>query len=103
MPSIVEQLDRLAEDTIVIWANTVRSCWNNACAYDGIDPASPAVIFSDDNPVIPYLNKAISSYREAVSNRGALGYEGLVVSAGRAAIPAKTKKGKGSRKGQIGT
>jgi len=93
----VEQIDRMGDATVADWAATVRQCWVRACEADGIDPAAAAVVFSADNPVVLYLNRAIQSYQEALANRTAFGYTGLVITGGKAKIPPPVK---GTRRGK---
>jgi len=36
--------------------------WDRACQYDGIDPGSKFVVFSDSNPWVEKYNKAMQLY-----------------------------------------
>ena len=68
---------RQARRHIAAIGATVRAAWASACKHDGIDPAASFVVFSDDNPFIPFHARAMTEYLEAVSNYQSGGYVGL--------------------------
>jgi hypothetical protein len=83
-------------DYVATLANTARAAWRSACRHDGVDPASPFVTFSADNPFAPYVDKARTQLAEAVAAAGAFGYAGMRIGAGgRAELfkPNRSKKG----------
>jgi len=40
----------------------VRELWKMQCEHDGIEPTAPFVVFSDDNPIAPLYQQAMSVY-----------------------------------------
>ena len=73
------------------WRDTVRKCWENACAHDGIPPDSVFVVFSEGNPhavwhgrAVRELQRALVEYRAFVGSGGGSGYVGLRLERGRA-------------------
>ena len=83
----VEKLDRLAAATVHCWAATYLRVWESACVHDGIDPASPCVVFSEGNPFAPYVERAFAQWQEARAGSRAVGYTGLEIKDGQAVIP----------------
>jgi hypothetical protein len=72
---------------------TVRAIWVHACRHDGIDPNSRSVVFSKDNPAVPYYDKALSKLLEAREGMNAFGYVPLVIGpSGRAEIYKRGKR-----------
>jgi len=65
------------------WRATVRKCWEDACKFDGVDPNEKFVVFSDDNPYVPFHNRAVQNLREAEAQAAAFGYVGLQIDTGR--------------------
>jgi hypothetical protein len=43
----------------VIIGKLVHSMWRKACIYDGVNPASSIVVFSDDNPYAKAHDRAV--------------------------------------------
>ena len=58
---------------------TVRSVWMSACRHDGIDPSESFVEFSNDNPFVPYYEKALTTYNKTMAEYQAGGYVGLTI------------------------
>ncbi len=50
-----------------------RSFWKKAEAYDGIKSGGMFVAFSDDNPYVPFIDRA---YRVFIAIRGGYRYVG---------------------------
>ena len=38
----------------------VKQSWLKACEHDGIDPTAAFIVFSDNNPFMPFYNKAMT-------------------------------------------
>jgi len=55
----------------------VKRLWESACKFDGVDPASKFVVFSDGNRFAALHDKAVKQYQEAVAQYKAGGYVGL--------------------------
>lgn len=72
-------------------AATVRACWAAACRHDRIKPDSPLVVFSSDNPIVPFYESAYRQYAEMIAAFVALGYVGLST---RSREVYKRKRGK---------
>lgn len=62
---------------LALYAGLVKATWESACKHDGISPSSKFVVFSNDNPYLPYYEKAVREYREAMYQYQAGGYIGL--------------------------
>jgi len=45
-------MPRMIDGPVEIVTLSKGDLWQLACEHDGIDPASPFVIFSDDNPYV---------------------------------------------------
>jgi hypothetical protein len=58
---------------------TYKAAWVSACKHDDIDPLSSFVVFSDDNPFVPFYEKALTEYRQAITEYQAGGYIGLTL------------------------
>lgn len=69
------------------WAATVRACWESCCKYDGIDPDSKFVVFTDDNPFVKFYDIAVSRWRECQADAQVFGYVGLNMSNKKAMLP----------------
>jgi len=54
-----------------------RSAWEAACSHDNIDPSEKFVVFSDDNPFVPYIGKAFDEFVRFRDEYLAGGYVGL--------------------------
>ena len=81
----MEAIERAGASRIEGLSAIVRQLWEKACEHDGIPPDSMFVVFSDNNPYVPYHNKAVRELQEA---RAAFvpggGYVGLRIKKGRA-------------------
>jgi hypothetical protein len=75
-----EKLVRQGEQTLFALVATYRTCWQDACRYDGVDPKELFVCFSSDNPYVPYLGRLVEQYQEALAAFQAWGYVGLRIS-----------------------
>jgi len=53
------------------------SAYRAACKHDEMPEDTVFAVFSDDNPFMPYIGRALDQYREMASNVAAHGYEGL--------------------------
>ena len=58
---------------------TYKAAWVSACNYDEIDPLSSFVVFSDNNPFVPFYEKGLTEYRRAVMEYQSGGYVGLSI------------------------
>jgi len=63
---------------------TRQHLWVKACEHDGIPPDSKFVVFSEDNPFIPFHSKVQLELWAAIREYQAGGYVGLVIANGRA-------------------
>ena len=43
-----------------------RRAWRMACAYDGIDPGAPFIVFSADNPHTPEVDALGAQFRRSL-------------------------------------
>lgn len=81
----MEKIERAGARHIEALSAVVRQLWVKSCEHDRIPPDSVFVVFSDDNPYVPYHNKAVDELIEA---RAAFapggGYVGLRIKKGRA-------------------
>ncbi len=81
----MKAIERAGARHIAGLSATVRQLWERACEHDGIPPDSVFVVFSDNNPYVPYHNKAVRELQEA---RAAFvpggGYVGLRIKKRRA-------------------
>lgn len=59
---------------------TYRAAWESACKHEGIPVDSQFVIFSNDNPFVPFYEKARSQYVNALIEYKSGGYIGLKIS-----------------------
>lgn len=80
--------------TVEALQNTRRACWRSACQHDGIAPDALFVVFSAENPFVPYLatiDRQLTEARAALSN---FGYGGLTLDGGKAKLVsfAKTRE-----------
>jgi hypothetical protein len=64
--------------------DAVRQAWQSAfraaCRHDGIEEDSKFVVFSKDNPFVPYIDRAHQEYCNTVREYQAGGYVGLRMS-----------------------
>lgn len=51
--------------------------WESACQFDGINPTTKFVVFSEDNKFAELLDKARGQHSEVVNQYRAGGYVGL--------------------------
>ena len=58
---------------------TYKAAWVSACKHDNIEPTASFVVFSDDNPFVPFYEKGLSEYQKAVAEYQAGGYIGLSI------------------------
>ena len=58
-------------------AATARAIYAKALEHDGLPPDSCMVVFSLDNPYVPYYDKAMEQYWEMALACAAHGYVGL--------------------------
>jgi hypothetical protein len=56
---------------------TYKAAWVSACKHDDIDPSSSFVSFSDDNPFVPFYEKALTEFQKTMQEYQAGGYIGL--------------------------
>ena len=61
----------------------VRQAWlsayKSACRHDGISEDSKFTIFSNDNPFVPFVDRAYEQYCEMKKQYNAGGYIGLTI------------------------
>lgn len=81
---IQERLNRQAKVYIASLRNTINVLWRQCCEADGINPESKFVVFSDGNKYVPFYNKTMTEYMEAVAQYEAGGYVGLRIKGGKA-------------------
>ena len=95
---IIEALDANAQTTVDGLRATMRDLYAHALAHDNLPEGSMFAIFSDTNPFVQFFEPCQRMLAEAVANRAAFGYVGLVIGPqGRAVIPPpprRSKKGK---------
>jgi len=60
--------------------NTWISAYKAACKHDGIPEDSKFSVFSDDNPFVPFVNKAYEEYCTMKREYQSGGYVGLTIS-----------------------
>lgn len=94
----VEELDRLAANTITDLYATVRAIRVNACNHDGIALDSLFAVFSEDNPHVPFLDNTQKRLNEAISNQRNVGYVGLDLRV--VGIPKRPRTKKTAKKAQ---
>jgi len=85
--SFVEQHSRSLVNVPLGWLNSARCAFRHACEYEGIDPESKFVVFSEENPYAKFIDKAMEKYWETTSEALVFGYVGLEMHA------SKKKKG----------
>ena len=56
-----------------------RQVFEKACEHEGIDTNSKFVVFTDDNPFTPYVDKAAAEYFRVLGEYQAGGYVGLTM------------------------
>ena len=98
----LEEIERAGARHIEGLAATVRQLWAKACQHDGIPADAGVVVFSKDNPYVPFHDKAMRELQEA---RAAFvpggGYVGLRIENGRATLPRKeVRHGRGHTRGR---
>lgn len=54
-----------------------QAIYARACKHDGIMPGARCAVFSNDNPFVPFLDRAASEFFQAVREYQAGGYIGL--------------------------
>jgi hypothetical protein len=59
---------------------TAAACYQSALKHDGLPENTTFAVFSDDNPFVPFYEKALNQYREMAAACAAHGYVGLRVS-----------------------
>lgn len=92
MADFVENICNHGLETIAAWRNTYLLIWANACKYDGIDPDTKIVVFSEWNPIAPYLDRARRNWIEAEREFATLGYVGLRLDTRQIPKLKKTRK-----------
>lgn len=73
---------------LIIMRDTVRACWRLACKHEEIDPSSRFIVFSKDNPVVPYYDRARQQFDQMQTDYKHLGYR-LSMKDGRATLEYK--------------
>jgi len=70
-----ERLGSIAavEDMLVAASSAFRA----ACRHDDIPEDTTFAVFSDENPFVPFLERALVEYRKMAANVAVHGYEGL--------------------------
>ena len=58
---------------------TYKVAWVSACNYEGIEPSSSFVCFSENNPFVPFYEKALTEFRKTAIEYQAGGYVGLSI------------------------
>jgi len=81
----LEDIERAGARHIEGLKATVRQLWVKACEHDDIPPSSLFVVFSEDNPYVPFHVNAMRQLREAqAAFVPGGGYVGLRIEKGRA-------------------
>lgn len=74
-----DRLNKQAIKHLAALQQTVKQLWEKSCEHDEIDPTAKFVVFTDDNPYIPFYNRALLQYREARQQFADGGYVGLTI------------------------
>ena len=83
---VAQDLVRHGSKHVQGWENTVRHLWRKCCEFDGIEPVSSFVVFSDANPYVKFYNTAVGKCQEAKNQLEHGGYVGLKIVNGKAVI-----------------
>jgi len=59
--------------------NTWAAAYKSACKHDGIPEDSKFSVFSDDNPFVPFVDKAFQEMCAMMTEYKAGGYVGLTI------------------------
>lgn len=60
--------------------STWAAAYKSACKHDSIPENSKFTVFSDENPFVPFVDKAYQKYCSMISEYKAGGYVGLTIS-----------------------
>jgi hypothetical protein len=74
-----KRLNKQAQEYIGQMAFAVRCLWEKACDHDQIPHDTKFAVFSDDNPFMPFYNRALTQYQDARAQYAAGGYVGLTI------------------------
>jgi hypothetical protein len=77
MAQLQQRLNKQGQDHILGLAQTVKNLWIKACEHDMIDPGERIVVFSTDNPFMPFYDNAYRQLQEAIQAYKAGGYVGI--------------------------
>ena len=88
---MIEQIERAGFEHIAQLRIAARQTWEHACRHDGIECEARFVVFSDNNPHVPWYNRIMAQLREAeAACVPGGGYVGLSIQDGRASAARPT-------------
>ena len=79
-PSSFVERERLGSiQAVEDYAARVSACFKHALAWEGLPEDTLFVVFSEENPIVPFYRRAWDEYLEAAAACAAHGYVGLSV------------------------
>ena len=72
-----ERMNKVGLKYIASIRTTLRALWRSACKHDGFPEDTSFAVFSDDNPFVPFHDKALTELWAAKREYAAGGYVGL--------------------------